>query len=251
MAVPLRASMSWGEWIASITGIVIAIGTVILVVYTPVGPAVRERTVAIAAVVRVRLVQAAQLGAFWRRSHPTFVAVTLILIAVWSLAVPSLIGIVPARHIWSWTAGAVAALASALALVLAYRSQSSIPLVGPPIAPKPTGTESAALQAASRRVDLLRQAYALAAAMLKYVPDSPGLVPWNGVQQFNGLIYRLLGEGVDLNAFEISYTWTFEVEGGTDRYVEGSRVARQLEGLITYARAAGVGPAAMVPDQTG
>jgi hypothetical protein len=242
--------MSVEGWIASVTGVIIAVGTAILVVYTPFGPAARRTGAALGAFLWVRL------GQVWRRlssglrSDTTWIVVTLILLAVWSLASPSLFGVVAARPLWSWTARVVAGAASALAFVLAYRSQPAMPVVGLPIPPRPADLESDALETASRRLDLLRQVYALSAAMLKHVPDSPGLVAWDDVQHFNGLIYRLLADGLDLKAFEIPFTWTFQPGGTSERFIDGPRVARQLEGLITYARAAGVDRELSAADQT-
>jgi hypothetical protein len=241
LAVPFRPSMSVEGWIASVTGIFIAVGTGILVVYTPFGPAVRRAGSALVEFLRPRLGQVRHRLASGLRGHRTGIIVTSILVAAWSLALPALFGAVAAHPLWAWTARAIAGAASVLACVLAFKSQAGSPVVDLQMAPQTLAVESNAQELANRRLDLLRQAFAAAAAMLKYIPTEPkGRVSWDDVQQFNQLIYQLLAVNADVKAFEISFAWTFEIMG-SGRQVDAYRVARQLEGLITYARSTGVG----------
>jgi hypothetical protein len=86
--------------------------------------------------------------------------------------------------------------------------------------------------------------------MLTYPPgDNLDRVRWTDVEQFNQLIYQLLALNVDVKAFEVLYVWTYERE--SVRYVSGQRVARQMEGLVTYARSVGIGLPGVVADQAG
>jgi hypothetical protein len=241
--------MSAEGWIASVTGVIIAIGTVILVVYTPFGRAAWRAGGSLVTFLRLRQEPLWHRSGSWLHAHRTRVIEALILLAVWSLASLPLFRLLAAPPLWSWIAVAVASVASVFAVVLAYRSKPAIQAVASPTAVPVTNSPTAwpyeGLDSDSaRRLDLLRQAYGLAAAMLKYIPDSAdGLVPWGDVRQFNELIHRLDLEGVDLETFAIDASWAFEIDGvGTsERFVNSPRVARQLAGLVAYARDVGLG----------
>jgi hypothetical protein len=98
--------MSVEGWIASVTGVVIAVGTAILVFYTPFGPSVRRSSVAAIAVVRAWLRPLA--NGLSSRLHSRWawgVAAMLIVLSVWSLALPSLFPMVGASSLWTWRRG--------------------------------------------------------------------------------------------------------------------------------------------------
>lgn len=240
--------MSIEGWIASVTGVLVAIGTWIGLVYTPFGRAVRRTFRTSVAFVLRRGRQMGDRLSTSLDAHRAGVEATLLLLAVWLLASPTLfVGPVAWPPFWIWTTRAVAAAASGLACLLAFKQQ----VVDLQIAPQAHAVEPNAQELANRRFDLLRQAYALAAAMLKYVPADPkGQVNWDDVQQFNQLIYQLLAVKADVQAFEIRFAWTREVFG-SGRQVEAYLVGRQLEGMITYTRSNGIGLPSTVIDEAG
>lgn len=126
--VPFGVPMSVEGWVVSVTGVIAAVGTVILVFYTPFGPAVRRACVATAASLWRPLLQALlRLGSDLHRRTTLIVAV-LILVAAWSLASPLLFSAVGVRPLLRLTGIVGAAVASVLALVIAYQKQ---PAVGP------------------------------------------------------------------------------------------------------------------------
>jgi hypothetical protein len=213
-----------------IASVIVAGGTLILVVYTPFGKDLWR--IAVAGLVKAKrgigIAFQAVLASF-RNRRPFWVALLLV-IASWTLA-GFVLGDLSLEHVTlaRIVLLAFAATMSGGALVLAFTQQRSrpVPTVSKEVV-EPIAVPQSADDAKALRVEKIRlQLYAATAAIHKYADPDGHYTDWDQLKPINALIYRLLGEGEDLTAFLVPTEW----EEGSG-YVEDRKLVPRLEGLL-------------------
>ncbi len=213
-----------------VVGVIVAVGTVILVLYTPFGQDLRKacrwvvagilnvkRGVGIAARAVVRSLQTRR--PFW---------LTLMLLIVgWTLAalVRGDISLTRASTT-DMVLLFIAGLGSVCALALAF--------IGPVAHPQavqtkePNDQQSKEDVARAKRFGQLHQQLWAAASAIKKYADPGGYTESEQVKPVNNLIYMLLAEGEDVTTFVIPSGWM------TSANVENRLLLPRLEGLLIY-----------------
>jgi hypothetical protein len=213
-----------------VAGVVVALGTAIIVLYTPFGNDLRRawRWVGHGVSNTVRRIGTAGRAIIVSlKSRRSFWLTLLLLIVGWALAGFVKVDLTPVHGpLIGISLLFFAAVASTCALALALTERSSQPPAVPMNEPVDQHVHEQAARA--KRFALLHQQLWAAASAIKTYGKDGRYTDSEQVKQVNGLIYKLLGEGEDLTTFVVPSAWV------TGASVENSLLLPRIEGLLIY-----------------
>ncbi len=172
------------------------------------------------------------------RELPQFVRqVVSFLIAGWSLALLLTVIAVRLRWIyqldpaWIFAVFVGALLATEAVVFVAYTDELQDRIRRLSKRPEVAAEEAKV----SRIADLREQIYGVAGALYKYArPNIDGSTRWDHVEPLNQLLYKLIGQGEDVNAFVVPYAWK------QGELVDDHLLITRLEGLLVYLKRKGL-----------